>query len=1326
MAEISLRDYFAKLDQLLTATAADEVIHHCRHILQYYPKNVAAYRYLGRALLINGRWDEAQAALRRVLSVIPDDYHAHLGLSEIYDHKQRPDEAIWYLERAFEHHPNNRELLEALRALYRRYRDVEQAKIQLTAAAVARQAQRNQAYEQAIETLRDALVRQADRIDLRVLLSSILWERGDHVEAAETALDVLQTLPDCLEANRILTALWLEEERPSDARRYLNRVEAIDPYLAVELAQGQSAADSAFRLEELDYKRTAHSAVVDERPAWLEGITSDGTPETVGPSDADRSHFTSSMLAGSMSHATNPEGEPTGEPTGDLFGEAWMDQEHSAAQSSVEDEIPDEFALFALPSAEDNQMVLPPADSGSSSPFEPDPLTWLRASGVELSEEPAQNGISHAEDVLPREADSLEWMQDDEYEGQARPQPSADAFSWMQQFDVEWVEDQTELDAGEPAAEAPVPPAEGTPGWLQNDSSLEEALGIEQLTQNDQSAALTWLNQEADWNDEQEAAGALEPEQTAFNAAAPAAEIPDLFGDTEAAEVSGSGSVSEGDTQGVPGPRRGLTAMLNEANFDWMKKEESQEDIMSDAVMDEWLAHFGASPSQSAAAAQEPEWLNELDTVMNENENKQHNSDETPNWLPGDDDHEAPQTPAEEEALAWLNQTAAEAAPEPAEMPDWMAALEPSDANVAPEDPESEPLAPAEEFDWSATQPTPSEDPVESAQVPGWLTDLTPTNTYEVGTGFLSEQGETSESEFEWLGEDHAASEGATADAGSYTWLDEAEAIEAEAEEAALEDQVPAQEESPTWLSGLGVAEQAQPQTEPAAELPDDSWYDELEIEAEAAQDADEGSRTPAAPDWLTGLQIGKRADPAEPAAAASFDWLDAVEDEAPADAAEQSGKPVSAELPDWLTELAIAQSVEAEPDSEPLESAAEPPGWLSQDIGQSVYQTPGGSVPTESRDYSWLNAAQPEEEAEPTAAPLPADSGDYAWLSELQSEDEPEREAGEPVGSNVPSTEPEAESSPEPVTAEEDEEFSWLNDIQPQPESAEEAIAAEAGEAGWLEALAAQPESELAQEPAAAAVGDMGWLDELTDENELELEAAAGEPQASDEVNIEAEAESNDQWLSAIASAPVVEPALADMGEPEWLAELESEQEVEAEAAELEAELEAETPDEDAVPSYLLQDTADDEDEYWLNDEQEPVAEPTSEQTWDDAINEPDGETVLATSEFDSEDEEGFEPAPASNAPDWLNAMVPGLDMNYETLEEEPTETVSEDFGEEAEDAREYDWVENIVEEESRQPPRRRFIFSRAPAWLRRSSQPAKRDDELPDWPSDEPEWQR
>ena len=64
MPEVNLKDYFNRLDNLLGENSADEVIHHCRHILRYYPKNVDTYRFLGQALVVT---PEEGEALRSVL-----------------------------------------------------------------------------------------------------------------------------------------------------------------------------------------------------------------------------------------------------------------------------------------------------------------------------------------------------------------------------------------------------------------------------------------------------------------------------------------------------------------------------------------------------------------------------------------------------------------------------------------------------------------------------------------------------------------------------------------------------------------------------------------------------------------------------------------------------------------------------------------------------------------------------------------------------------------------------------------------------------------------------------------------------------------------------------------------------------------------------------------------------------------------------------------------------------------------------------------------------------------------------------------------------------
>ncbi|MFN8374638.1 MAG: tetratricopeptide repeat protein, partial [Anaerolineae bacterium] len=277
MATITLQDYYDKLEELLNRNANDEVIRHCRHILQFFPKNARVFRALGRALLESGEYEESGEIFRRLLGVYPDDYTAHVGLGEVYQKLNKPDDALWHLERAYEQDPNNQMLIDTLRELYQRYRKVEQAKLQLTAAAVARQYVRNELYGQAIDVLAQAIERTPERMDLRVLLAQTLWDANQRVEAAERALDVLDKLPDCLVANRILTQLWLDEQRPSDAQRFLTHIESIEPYLALELAKGESSA-SDLTLEELDYSRIAQQELAMASPDWLQDLGDLGEP----------------------------------------------------------------------------------------------------------------------------------------------------------------------------------------------------------------------------------------------------------------------------------------------------------------------------------------------------------------------------------------------------------------------------------------------------------------------------------------------------------------------------------------------------------------------------------------------------------------------------------------------------------------------------------------------------------------------------------------------------------------------------------------------------------------------------------------------------------------------------------------------------------------------------------------------------------------------------------------------------------------------------------------------------------------------------------------
>jgi hypothetical protein len=110
-------------------------------------------------------------------------------------------------------------------------------------------------------------------------------------------------------------------------------------------------------------------------------------------------------------------------------------------------------------------------------------------------------------------------------------------------------------------------------------------------------------------------------------------------------------------------------------------------------------------------------------------------------------------------------------------------------------------------------------------------------------------------------------------------------------------------------------------------------------------------------------------------------------------------------------------------------------------------------------------------------------------------------------------------------------------------------------------------------------------------------------------------------------------------------------------------------------------------------------------------------------------EEEATFAPTPAENAPDWLNAMVPGIDVDTTAGEAEPEEP--EPVAASTGSSRDYNWVIEMAENEQNAeaaavapPSGSRFVFTRPPAWLSAS----RPDDKLPDWPSDDdmPEWLR
>lgn len=275
MAKITLRAYIREIEMMVEKGHMEEAIAHCQHVIQSFPKLIAAYRLLGKAYLEGQRYGDAADIFQRVLSAIPDDFMAHVGMSIIREDEANINSAIWHMERAFEAQPYNAAIQEELRRLYGKRDGLEPTKIRLTRGALARMYARGSLYQQAIAELRAALADDPHRPDLQVLLARMYFMAGQQVEAVDTCSSLIKKLPYCLEANRILAKILPETGRKEDSQAYSQRVNALDPYL-LHASPASSTADEVpdnlVVTDKLEFVRTTHPGEITSQPEWAASL----------------------------------------------------------------------------------------------------------------------------------------------------------------------------------------------------------------------------------------------------------------------------------------------------------------------------------------------------------------------------------------------------------------------------------------------------------------------------------------------------------------------------------------------------------------------------------------------------------------------------------------------------------------------------------------------------------------------------------------------------------------------------------------------------------------------------------------------------------------------------------------------------------------------------------------------------------------------------------------------------------------------------------------------------------------------------------------------
>jgi hypothetical protein len=543
------------------------------------------------------------------------------------------------------------------------------------------------------------------------------------------------------------------------------------------------------------------------------------------------------------------------------------------------------------------------------------------------------------------------------------------------------------------------------------------------------------------------------------------------------------------------------------------------------------------------------------------------------------------------------------------------------------------------------------------------------------------------------------------------------------------EDQaaVPSSSDVPEWLTNL---EAPAPEPEPEPEMipragtgPIDEidWGAAAEpvAEADAAFYDDQPVQQADVPDWLAQMEP---AEP-EPAIAAprtptgpidEIDWGAAAEPVAEADAAFYDDEPVQqADVPDWLAQMEPA---------EPEPAIAAP-------------RTPTGPID----EIDWGAAAEPVAEADAAFYDdQPVQQADVPdWLAQMEPA-EPEPAIAAPRTPTGPIDEIDWGAAAEPV-AEADAAFyddqpvqqadvpDWLTQMEPPPQEMVGEIPL--GTVDWTVDAQAELEDEALLEAPVQAPDMSDWPTQIA-------QPEMAEPEATDDFSWMTQADD----ALAEPTDGLLEPAATSEDDLSWM------RASELETGEAEPEMTVAAADEpawdepQAEPAWM--------EEAPIGNDELLVADETANRAdmgWAAAPVAAAGAALAGGAlmggrerqpEPAEDDWDLLETSPALNAPDWLNDMVPGLDINYGAEDDTATEmdyvpAATINLGTMRPKV-DYAWLMEIAEEESRSmlpitdtvlARKRRYIFTREPIWLRHPTErrdataAAESDIDLPPW---------
>ena len=1236
MPEISLRAYEREIDELIERERLEEAIAHCRHILQTYAKHLETYRLLGKAYLEAKRYGDAADIFQRVLSAVPDDFVSHVGMAIVREDEGNLDASIWHMERAFETNPSNPAIQQEMKRLISRRDGLEPHKVRLTRGALARMYAHGELFAQAIAELRSALQEDPERPDLQVLLASMYWQTDQRSDATSVSNQILEKLPYCAEANRILAANLQASDRVEEAAVYHRRLASLDPYAAfVEsaLADSKSIEESAVSLEKLDWVAGEPlPSAAPGQPGWAATLgmemqePGEDVPEQVKPPQTG-------PLPSWLEPGEPPPFEAAAEK--ELMKDMDPDTSDDLSGSGFLDE------LEAETPAEAEEMD---AEAGFLDELEPQPSNEGDRSEPEADEKPGGLGVEAAAAGIA--ADILAGGDEDEtdetLEAETEISPGGEAAPAVGMFGQSETGDQSESELDLTDSEV-VGEAE--------DILEGAAQAVEELGASEDSEIPDWM-QEAGWTESTGEVG----------------DAPISFSDREM-EALEAGQVptdipEDGDSDLAPAelpewihdiaPEDGEDAVGEESLPNWIPSPDEQDAPTAELEAPGKDGNGEASfPTAEPDTSDLPTWITEdspgatativtwlEDKGPDELEQEIADGDELPDWMKDTG-------PLEETIDSGFVEAEQEPSPEPqteepaAETPgaprdespsseSWLSAV----AAVAAEDDAG---PPSSESDGEAVKAP--DLPPETVEAPGAEQDLGLAAAAAVGmfAGDDEEETESPGTLDQDVGRDQAdavtetptSQEDITAEAPSFAGAEQPGIL---ADESFAEDDTDGAEASevqvPSTTSEAETIDQAQ-----ASDAPD--WLEEIGTLPEQPVETDSA-------EWLEGLEVEGEEIPAE-AASETPDWLKGLAEEG-ADGDESGAVPA----PDWLREIGDPGSVDQEGeavDAEPQEQLADPPmeqaaggapEWIQgvvpdrdegavDEISESVDSEPL-KVEEDDEVMDWLEdlaakqgEAPDDEELEVAAqvvesAPILEDRDipdepeeGLEWLEQLADQrgmDVDVRLPGQ-AAAKASEPEPEPEPDPEPETAP-----GWLGRMATQPLPKVDMDAVDAAERGEE----VSPEAETIDAQAAEI---QAQLDEVAPEQE----ADGLREVAPDDITIEARA--SDLQAEMEAAAEVSSEEVESVDEiPDWLITAADQAEPPAEApsglpkefAEDAGELEPEREDRLAEPAPGGEQEL--HPERLQPSEPEPVEEPVAETEPEAAIS----EAVLEVQELEQE----------------------------------------------------------------------------------------------------------